>query len=145
MARTAPGWSLLVRSPANLAGPGGYTQYEGIVETDRWFGPLFTNLRLTKTDTPIRLKADFPLLQVQPLPREAYAEQTLSATEIVPDMHSMNDADWKAYYSAIAEPAADKDRPFGAYAVASRKRRQGGCPFSGMQAAQAAATSPAPV
>lgn len=37
-ARTAPGWSLLVRPPANLPLPGGYVTYEGIVETDRWFG-----------------------------------------------------------------------------------------------------------
>ena len=75
MASTAPGWSLLVRPPANLALPGGYSLYEGIIETDTWFGPLFTNLRLTRTHKPIHLKANFPLLQVQPLPREAYAEQ----------------------------------------------------------------------
>ena len=34
--------------------------YEGIVETDRWFGPLFTNLRLTKTNVPIEFRADLP-------------------------------------------------------------------------------------
>ena len=31
-ARSAPGWSLLVRPPANLPLPGGYVSYEGIVE-----------------------------------------------------------------------------------------------------------------
>jgi hypothetical protein len=131
MARTAPGWSLLVRPPANLAGPGGYNLYEGIVETDRWFGPLITNLRLTRTHKPIHLKADFPLLQVQPLPRQAYAEATLSAGAVVPDMSGMDAQDWDAYHSTIVAPAEDRNRPFGAYAVASRKRRQGGCPFSG--------------
>ena len=40
MARTAEDWSLLIRAPANLPTPGGYSLYEGIVETDRWFGPL---------------------------------------------------------------------------------------------------------
>jgi hypothetical protein len=137
MARTAPGWSLLIRPPANLAAPGGYSLYEGIVETDHWFGPLFTNLRLTRTHKPIHLKATFPLLQVQPLPRQAYAEQTLAATTIVPDMVSMNEADWNAYYATIAGPCEDHDRPFGAYAVAARKRRQGICPFSGMQTVNA--------
>ena len=63
-------WSLLIRAPANLASPGGYSLYEGIVETDRWFGPLFTNLRLTQTHKPVHLRADFPLVQVQPLPRQ---------------------------------------------------------------------------
>jgi hypothetical protein len=138
MARTAPGWSLLVRPPANLAAPGGYSLYEGIVETDHWFGPLFTNLRLTRTHKPVHLKANFPLLQVQPLPREAYAEHTLSATAIVPDMLSMKDDDWDAYHSTIAGPSEDPDRPFGAYSVAARKRRQGICPFSGVQTVIAA-------
>ena len=131
MARTAPGWSLLIRPPANLPGPGGYAHYEGIVETDAWFGPLFTNLRLTCTHTPVHLRADFPLLQVQPLPREAYAERTLAATDIVPNMQSMQPEDWQAYNRAVALPTLDPDRPFGSYAVAVRKRRQGGCPFSG--------------
>ena len=46
MVRTAPGWSLLVRSPANFGRPGGYEAFEGIVETDHWFGPLNSNVRL---------------------------------------------------------------------------------------------------
>jgi uncharacterized protein DUF6065 len=141
MASTAPGWSLLVRPPANLPNPGGYSLYEGIVETDRWFGPLFTNLRLTRTHKPVHLKADFPLLQVQPLPREAYAERTLSATAIVPDMNSMSDSDWDAYHATIAVPSLDRNRAFGAYAVAARKDRQGQCPFSSTQSANAEAAA----
>ncbi|MEA2739319.1 MAG: hypothetical protein QOH05_2626 [Acetobacteraceae bacterium] len=137
MACTAPGWSLLVRPPANLVAPGGYSLYEGIVETDRWFGPLFTNLRLTRTHKPVHLRADFPLLQVQPLPREAYAEASLAATEIVPDMSSMDEDDWEAYRSTIVVPNENPDRPLGAYAVAARKRRQGICPLSGLQTVNA--------
>ena len=142
MARTSPGWSLLIRPPANLASPGGYTQYEGIIETDYWFGPLFTNLRLTRTHRPVRLRADFPLIQVQPLPREAYAEPTLNATAIVPDMASMSQDDWNDYGTTITTPTADPDRAFGAYAVAVRKRRQGGCPYAGASAHQAATAGP---
>jgi hypothetical protein len=134
MVRTAPEWSVLVRPPANLASPGGYSLYEGIVETDHWFGPLFTNLRLTRTHKPVHLKADFPLLQIQPLPREAYADTILNATAVVPDMAGMSDEDWQAYHTTIAAPAAHRDRPFGAYAVAARKRRQSECPFSGRTA-----------
>ncbi len=134
MARAAPGWSLLVRGPANLPGPGGYAVYEGIVESDRWFGPLFTNLRLTRTGVPVRLAADFPLLQVQPLPRIAYAEATLAAHEFVADLDGFGAADWADYQRSIAGPSADPDRPFGAYAVAARKRRKG-CPFAARKAA----------
>jgi hypothetical protein len=137
MVRTAPEWSVLVRPPANLPAQGGYSLYEGIVETDHWFGPLFTNLRLTRTHKPVHLRADFPLLQVQPLPREAYAETTLSATDVVPDMAGLSDEDWSAYRATIVTPTENSDRPFGAYAVAARKRRQGECPFSGRTAGAA--------
>jgi hypothetical protein len=129
MARTAPDWSLLIRSPANLTLPGGYNLYEGIVETDLWFGPLFTNLRLTQTNRPIRLSADFPLLQVQPLPRMVYAEQTLAATEVISSMDEMTPTDWRAYHDSIVTPNADPKRPLGGYAVSVRKRRKRVCPF----------------
>ncbi|MGD0106123.1 MAG: DUF6065 family protein [Rhodopila sp.] len=135
MARTAEDWSLLIRAPANLPAPSGYSLYEGIVETDCWFGPLFTNLRLTQTHKPVHLKMDFPLLQVQPLPRQAYDEQTLSATSIVPNMGAMSIDDWSAYQDTIVTPNEDPDRPFGAYAAAARKRRRGACPFGGITTA----------
>jgi len=131
MARTAPGWSLMIRPPVNLPPQDGYRQYEGIVETDAWFGPLFTNLRLTHTNRPVKLNSDFPLLQVQPLPRIAYAEETLTATATVPTMATMTPDAWDAYRDTIVVPNMDPQRPFGAYAVAARKRRKGGCPFTG--------------
>ena len=58
--RTAPGISLMVRSPVNVPHGGGFEFFEGIVETDRWFGPLITNLRITKTDVPVDFSADSP-------------------------------------------------------------------------------------
>ena len=128
MARTAPGWSLLSRAPANLPVPSGYVQWEGIVETDRWFGPLFTNLRLTRTDRPVVLPADLPLLLVQPVPRHAYAEETLGASSFIPGMDGLSTADWEDYRRTIVAPSADPDRAPGSYAVAARKRRRGGCP-----------------
>src|ERR1700760_1289403 len=101
MARTAPDWSLLIRAPANLASPGGYSLYEGIVETDRWFGPLFTNLRFTRSHTPVRLRADFPLAQVQPLPRVAYADVTLGAIDTTADMAGFGAQEWADYEATI--------------------------------------------
>jgi len=103
--------------------------YEGIVETDRWFGPLFTNLRFTRTHVPVRLRADFPLAQVQPLPRVALAEATLGTFDATADMAGMASSDWNDYETTIAAPNADPNRSFGNYAVAGRKRAKGGCPF----------------
>jgi hypothetical protein len=130
MARTISDWSLLIRAPANLPLPGGYCMYEGIIETDHWFGPLFTNLRLTRTHVPIHFKDDFPLAQVQPLPRVAYADRTLCSTDFVPEITGLKPGDWDAYKDTIADPNENRDRPFGTYAVASRKRPSRGCPVS---------------
>ena len=57
LARTRPGWSLSVRSPVNLPPSPGVVTWEGIIETDLWFGPLFTNFRLTKTNTPVQVRS----------------------------------------------------------------------------------------
>jgi Family of unknown function (DUF6065) len=132
MARTAADWSLLIRAPANLPTPGGYSMYEGIVEADRWFGPLFTNVRFTRTHVPVRMRADFPLAQVQPLPRIAYADATLASAANVPDMTGLKASDWADYGTTIAVPNDDPDRAYGAYAVSARKRARATCPFVGV-------------
>jgi len=124
MARTAPGWHLLLRAPANLPASGGFSLYEGIVASDRWFGPLFTNLRLTRTNTPIRLRADFPFLHLQPVQQLAYSDAILSSMECLGDIHALQDADWADYRSNIVVPNENPDRAFGAYAVAARKQQR---------------------
>jgi len=123
--RTAPGWSLLVRAPANLPRNGGYECFEGIVETDRWFGPLITNLRLTKTGVPIDFRSDYPLLQVQPIPRFAYEEAHLNNYELVPGLDQLTPEDWDDYYDTVVRPNTQVVRPRGQYAAAARKRRAG--------------------
>ena len=128
IARTAPDWSLLVRPLANLPPSGGYALYEGIVETDRWFGPLFTNLRLTRTDRPVRFQADYPLAQVQALPRTLYSDATLDAIDIVSDLGAFSEADWDDYCATVVQPNRDPDRRVGQYAIDARRRRRGICP-----------------
>ncbi len=123
VARTAPGWSLLVRPPVNLPRRGGYELFEGIIETDRWFGPLIFNMRLTKTDTPIDFRPDYPLLQVQPIPRMAYDDDMLKNYELVPDLNQLTPEDWDDYYDTVVRPHVQDARPRGQYAAAARKRR----------------------
>jgi hypothetical protein len=123
IARTAPGWSLMVRPPVNVPRPGGYEPFEGIIETDRWFGPLITNIRLTKTDVPINFSAEFPLVQVLPLPRQSYDEATLNNYELVPDLKQFTPGDWDDYYDTVVRPHVQENRPRGQYAAAARKRR----------------------
>jgi hypothetical protein len=123
IARTSPGWSLLVRSPANLARNHAYDHYEGIVETDRWFGPLFTNVRLTRTHAPIEFDAEYPLLQVQPIPRIAYGD-ALDSFDVVEDLAGFEPRDWECFRSTVVAPNIDPHRQRGRYAAATRRRRK---------------------
>ncbi len=123
LARTRPGFSLLVRAPANIPRQGGYEFFEGIVETDRWFGPLFTNVRLTRTDVPVTFDADFPLLQVQPLPRSLYGEQ-LNAFECAPGLRSLSAQDWRDYEATVVAAGDGSKRALGHDAAEVRKRRR---------------------
>lgn len=121
VARTAPGWSLLVRPPANLTHSLGYESYEGIVETDRWFGPLFVNIKLTRPNVPIEFDANYPFLQVQPVQRSVYGDR-LDRFEVVEGLEDLDAADWDDFRRTVSQPSSDPHRPRGDYAVKTRKR-----------------------
>jgi hypothetical protein len=123
IAETAPDWHLLVRSMANLPQAGGIALFEGIIETDHWFGPLFINLRFTRSHMPIRLRHDYPLAQLQPIRRDCYSNETLDRFVVEPGPAHLAPAHWDAYYRTIVEPNGRPNRPFGGYATDVRKRR----------------------
>jgi hypothetical protein len=120
--KTAPDWSLHVRPLANLPVNRNYELYEGIVETDRWFGPLFINLRLSRQDHPISFTTELPLFQVQVLPRVAYLEESMKRCAIVEEPLALTAADWDAFATTIVKPNANPHRPLADYAVRTRKR-----------------------
>lgn len=125
---SAEDWSVLVRPPANLPRNLAYDQYEGVVETDRWFGPLFTNVRLVKTDVPIHFSTETPLVQVQPLHRSSYADEVSNAFEVIADQRRFPPEVWKRYEETIVKPNLDPERQVAAYATSVRRRRRTGCP-----------------
>jgi hypothetical protein len=125
LAKTRPGWSLSVRSPVNLPGIPGLVAWEGIIETDVWFGPLFTNFRLTKTDMPVHIRAQAPIIQVQPVPQLAYREEIL-ASFTVSEAADLASTDWDRLGQVLL-PHPNPSIRQGEYAVLVRKRRM--CPF----------------
>jgi hypothetical protein len=120
--KTAPEWSLLIRPPVNLPRSQSYECYEGIIETDRWFGPLFINLRLTATDRPIEINHKKPLFQVQPLMRHTYSEVRLRSFDWVDGLSGLSPEEWNAYRQTIVRPNRGHYRPIGEYAASVRKR-----------------------
>jgi hypothetical protein len=129
MVESAEDWSILVRPPANLPRNLAYDLYEGVIETDRWFGPLFTNLRLIKTDVPIHFSTETPLVQVQPLHRSTYADEVTNGFGMVPALRAFPAEAWSRYEQSIVKPNVDPAQPAGAYASEVRRRRRSGrCP-----------------
>jgi hypothetical protein len=120
LARTSPGWALLSRGLANVPKKQPYENYEGIIETDTWFGPLFTNIRLTRTNSPIEFHTRYPIFQVQPLLRQCYRDP---AFEVI-DAKEMGTDDWQRYEATI-RPNTNQMRALGHYAVDTRKRLRG--------------------
>jgi hypothetical protein len=117
LARTAPGWSLLLRSPANIPRNQGYEHFDGIIESDTWFGPLFTNIRLTRTNSPVEFHVRYPLFQVQPLLRQCYGDVPFDIVGV----SELDAADWQAF-EATMKPNTDQMRRLGHYAADARRR-----------------------
>jgi hypothetical protein len=99
--RTRPGWPLLVRPPANLPRHPQFDVYEGIIESDWWFGPLLSNIRLCSTNQPIEFRPTRPLFQVQPVLKSAYREQAAHPARVVCGLDALAEADWQAYREMI--------------------------------------------
>ncbi len=125
MVRTRRDWSLLVRPPANLPRSHGYEPYEGIMETDRLFYPLFVNLRITATDRPIFFDSGRPLVQVQPLRRETYQESELRSAAFTNGLDDLGAADWDDYRKSVVDRTRDGMMRPGRYATSVRKRARG--------------------
>jgi len=119
-ARTRANYSLLVRAPANQPRSRGYEHYEGIVESDRWFGPLFTNIRLTRTDYPVSFAPSDPLFMVQPIRRELTSSVALNsmATSEVGDF---TEQDWLDFRNTVVS-RNERGCPIGEDATKRRKR-----------------------
>jgi hypothetical protein len=120
IAKTAPGWSLLVRGVANLSRNPIYQMLEGIIETDNWFGPLFDNIRILKTDTPVEFRSDVPFLQVQPVRKDFYSDKFLQ-NFAVKELGQLSPENWEAFHRTVVVPNTSPERKRGQYAVSVRK------------------------
>lgn len=123
-AAAAPGWSLLVRPPANIPVPGWFV-YEGIVDPAAWMGPLFANIRIPQTGRAVRIGPDVPLFQVQPVPKAAYAEETLRRLRMREGFEGLSADDWEAYRRSVVRPNTRESRPRSLYARQARRGAEG--------------------
>jgi len=120
-ARMRRGWSLLVRAPVNEVRSTAYDCLEGIVEQDWWCGPILSNLRFKQSGQEVQFRRRKALFQVQPVPRFAYAAETLRNFEIKKRFAEFDDAEWSMMDEALFPGGVPKQRP-GTYARRIRKR-----------------------
>ena len=121
-ARTRPGWGLLIRPPANRPRHAQFDVLEGVLETDWWFGPILTNIRLCVTNEPIKFSTHTPLFQAQPIPTAAYRDATLDSAVILADgLSHFTPEDWQAYADARHMRHHPKTKP-GSYKAEVRRR-----------------------
>jgi hypothetical protein len=116
-ARTRPGVSLLVMPPLNQSPSPSYQMYSGIIETDRWFGPLFTNIRLNTTERNITFEATLPFLQVVPLAREEYSDARFADFSV--EQGGIPSELWARYRDTVVRRDAAE---LGHYAKLARRR-----------------------
>ncbi len=121
VAKTREGIHSYVRGPVNLRRTDTYEVLEGVIQTDWWFGPLFTNIRLLKTDVPIFINKDAPFIQVQPVSAEITRDKTLADAPVSHGLDSLTDADWDAYADTVVRRMETRQR-LGDYAVEARRK-----------------------
>ena len=123
IARTRADISLLIRPVANLPRCGGYEVFDGMIEADSWFGPLFSNIRLTRSDQPVEFRTHWPIAQVQPIPRSAYDNQSLNDVAVLPGLDKLTHMDWSDFRRTVVSPNLRPDRSFGEDAAHRRRDR----------------------
>lgn len=126
LVETRKSWSTLVRPIANTPISNQFFCFEGMIETDSYSpAPLFINLKIQVTNTPIEFSHLEPLFQIQPIHRSCYSKKSLkdfNCSNI--DNHSdMTDLHWHRYSNTVrkVDPRTDDHRT-GQYATSTRKR-----------------------
>jgi hypothetical protein len=98
LARTSPGWSLLVRSPPNWPPTRDHQILEGVLDTD-WFGshvPII--VRLPEVDRVVRFYRSYPWAVLQPVPRVAVrAAHTEPGARVTRGIENFPDDIWARF------------------------------------------------
>ncbi|MEO1562164.1 MAG: hypothetical protein AAFR98_01910 [Pseudomonadota bacterium] len=118
---TPPDWGVLIRKPPNIPQKNHLEYFEGFVQTGKWFGPLFINLKPMKTDVEIRFEADWPVAFVQPIPISVTQPSVFQNVSFVSEFSEFSDEDWQSFGDTVLHRLGP-DREVAKYAKAVRKK-----------------------
>lgn len=122
VARSPEGWALLLRPPANLPRSLGFEVLEGVIETDWWFGPLITTIRLCQINEPILFLRQRAIVSMHPVPKVVLQPNFYDSVQIQKGLAAFDEADWQEFQKALTLHGQD-GRP-GGYKNAVRSRRK---------------------
>jgi hypothetical protein len=123
IARTRPGWSLLVRAVPNLPPIPGLRVLDGILETSWFRGMVPVTGRVTDVGRVVRVHRNYPLACVQPVPDVAYDPRTMSEARIGDGgFNELPDDVWDEMIENFAR--RNHERVLGSYKSESRKRSE---------------------
>lgn len=120
--RSKPGWVSLVRPLVNYPHESAFDLFDGIIETDWWTGPLFSVIRITKSDLTIEFRTRRPFAQLQLVHRDAYLPETMRTSRGVTGVERWP-ADLAADFRATLTEFSNRRRA-GDYKRAARARRE---------------------
>lgn len=130
-ARTEPGIATYIKGPTNFDNGQAYSVMEGVIQTEWWFGPMFTNLKIHKQGKPIVFRADRPIIQLLPFSNQLAREFEESKAEIHVGLPSLGEEEWRGYQDTVVRRMKTRTR-MGDYSVEARQRQKQalkGCPF----------------
>ena len=126
LARSRPDWSILVRPLANYPKEGLYEALEGMIETDWWFGPVIALFRIIKTDRVVEFRTNRPMVQIQPVHRQAYARESVASTRFVRGIGDMSSDEWTDFVRTLGLRNQHDGEVRGSYKRELRVRARGG-------------------
>lgn len=121
---TAPGYSVLVRDPPNLPKLENFESYEGVIHSDLWFGPLLTNIRITKPDVVVSLRRNAPIFFVQMMRTEDCNRKIHQDYSVDIGLECFSNSDWQKY-SRVMEKSLNQNSERGTYAREHRRLKRG--------------------
>lgn len=122
-ARTKPGIATYVKGPTNYPNGQAYSIMEGVIQTEWWFGPLFTNVRVHRQGKPIVFRADRPIIQLMPFSNALFEEFEASKHDTHVGLEGLGPDEWSAYEDTVVRRMKTRKR-MGDYAVEARQHRK---------------------
>ncbi|WP_147479707.1 hypothetical protein [Pseudomonas amygdali] len=100
--------ALQIRGPINHLQKNTYEVIEGVIESEKWHGPLITVIKLRKENEPIIFRTHTPLIQCVPVDARLY-EASACQSNAIDAFGSFSESDWAGFFGTLHRAGKGKD------------------------------------